>query len=61
MAIRTINPKTVRGGVPAGKLTVRQVAPRHSQSIAVMQVGSASGHRNPRRVGRALPPRGMAG
>jgi hypothetical protein len=49
--------------LPRAKLKVRQVAPRLSQSIAVMQVGSASGHRNPRRVlrGRATPPRGMAG
>jgi hypothetical protein len=44
------------------KLKVRQVAPRLSQSIAVMQVGSASGAVTPRRVlrGKATV-RGLAG
>jgi len=63
MAKRTINPKTLRGGVPSRTLPVRPVAPRTSASIGIGNAGSISGAMTPRLIlsGRGRPPRGMAG
>lgn len=47
---RTVNPKALRGGVPARRVTVRAVAPRKSGSIAAGEVGSASGAVKPTKV-----------
>jgi hypothetical protein len=61
MARRTINPKTVRGGVPARRVTVRPVATRKSASIAAGEVGSASGAVTPTKVNRPARVKGCAG